>query len=120
MKVGKLEGSPQEIHDFFVITKSDVSKYIESPGKISRIYFIVAIVLLLLSFFFLVFSIFPPVFFIIGLACVSFLSVCVQIRYENKFATCCTAFFGFTVLLIALGALSPMRLYQSIIDRFHL
>ncbi len=119
MKIGKMEGTPEEIRDFFQNNGLSIEDYLEKPEKpISRYLFIGP------SCFYVVFIIllttvsgvsdgWRTVIFLIGCCCSLWLAVSVQIRFKNTWATSFIILCGISFMLVALGVISPTELLDQ-------
>jgi hypothetical protein len=113
MKVGSVEGTPQEITDFIVNNGLQLSDYLEKPDEplekkwlaLPTILLVVALVLLVLL------SSLPRgaflLLFLMGAGSVVWLSISIQIRFKNGWATAVAAIGGLLMILVAGGLIAP-------------
>ena len=122
MKMGKLEGSQEEIHDFFQNNGLNIQDYLEKPEPpLKRIWFIVP-VLLIAGAISLLTLIAPSAesaqkfLFLTGFGAGIWLAVNVQIRYKNAWAAFFTAVGTVLLMLVAIGEMAPSELVQHMKD----
>ena len=120
MKFGPMEGSPEEIKNFFQDNGLRAADYLTVPeAPIKTVWFIVpgAIVVGAL----VVLTLFTPTtqaavtfVFLVGCAAVLWLTVNAQIRFKNLWATGIIGVGCFLLLLVALGVVTPIGVLQEI------
>lgn len=122
MKMGKLEGSPEKIRDFFQNNGLNIQDYLEKPEPpLKRILFIVP-VLLIAGAISLLTLIAPSAesaqnfLFLTGCGAGIWLAVNVQIRYKNTWAAVFTAVGTVLLMLVAFGEMAPSELVQHMKD----
>jgi hypothetical protein len=122
MKIGELEGTPEEIRDFCQNNGLKIEEYIEKPERpIGKYLFIGPSCLYLISIIVLTSG---PILayglrtfiFLFGCCCSLWVGVNVQIRFKNSWATSFIVFFGIAFMLVALGAISPTELFEKTKD----
>ncbi len=120
MKLGKAEGTPEEIKDFFenhglnpedYFDKTEIPlhpKWVAIPGSA------VAISVLLLVLFDNVSQKLHILFFLVGAGCACWAAASLQIRFKNGWATTVTAVGALLVLLVAAGFITPKETVDAI------
>lgn len=116
MKVGEIEGTPQEINDFCENNGLNIEDYLYKPEKpLSRSLFIVP------SVFYIIFIILLTIvtalphkwrtfIFLVGCCCSLWLGVNIQIRFKNTWATAFIIICGIAFMLVASGDITPLGL----------
>ncbi len=120
MKMGKMEGTPEEIRDFFQNNDLNIEDYIERPeSPLKPVWFILPAVVLVLAFSFL--TMFAPqssavqnFMFLIGFGAGIWLSVSVQIRFKNIWAAVFVAVGSVLIMLVAIGVITPKEIIQHL------
>ena len=113
MKIGKLEGTPQEITDAFENHDLRLEDYLERPeAPLSKVWVIVpalsvSVVLALLVLFAPMGKTTLLLLFLLGAGCVLWLTVAIQVRFKNGWATAAVAIGGLLMLLVAGGFIEP-------------
>ena len=118
MKIGKMEGSPEEIRNFIENNGLNIEDYLEQPQPpLRRVWLIIPACLVVASLFWL--TLFTPssiafltFIFLIGFGGGIWLAVSVQIRFENSWATTIVAVGTLLMMLVAIGVLSPAEMLQ--------
>jgi len=119
MKLGKMEGTPEEIRDFCQNNGLNIEDYLEKVEKpINRYMFICPLIIYLLFIILLttisaVSNGWRTVMFLIGCCCSLWLAVAVQIRFKNTWATFFIILCGISFMLVALGVISPLELLDK-------
>ena len=119
MKIGEMEGTPEEIRDFCQNNGLNIEDYLEKPEKpLSRYLFIGPSCLYVVSIILL--TTVPSVsegwrtfIFLFGCCCSLWLAVGVQIRFKNTWATSFIIICGISFMLVALGVISPAALLDQ-------
>ena len=115
-----MEGSPEEISDFFQNNGLKVSDYLKAPEPelpnwhfiVSSVVVVVAVIALGLGM-----SSTPQLnfaLFLIGCLATAWLSVSLQLRFGNAWATCLSFIIVFVILLMAIGYLTPTDALKEI------
>jgi len=122
MKIGMVEGSPEEIRDFFQNNGLNIQDYLEKPETpLNRIWFIVPVLLIFgaISLLTLIASVPNPTqafLFLIGCGAGIWLAVNVQIRFKNTWAAGFIAVGTILLMLVAIGVMAPSELVQQMKD----
>ena len=122
MKVGKMEGSPQEIKDLCENNGLNIEDYLEKPEQpLGKFWFIAPGFLFVLSIVVLTLTAslqksWQTLVFLLGCCCALWLAVSVQLRFKNTWATTSIAIGGLLLMLVALGAVTPQELLQHAKD----
>lgn len=113
MKVGEVEGSPQEIHDFFNNNGMDLSDYISAPMKKRWLMLPVVISVLVLACNALGQVYYPgfsskclPVALILQLACITWLVAAVQLKFDSVATTVVLSLSCLLLVAITAGVMS--------------
>lgn len=122
MKVGQMEGSPEEIRDFFQNNGLNIADYIEKPEiPLKPVWLIVPAVILTLAFSSL--SLFAPqssaiknLIFLFGCGSGIWLSVSVQIKFKNTWAAGFVAIGSILIMLVAIGIITPAEMLEHLKD----
>lgn len=120
MKVGTVEGTPQEIKDFFINQGLQLSDYLEKPDEPlkKRWLTIPAILLVVTLVLLVVLSSIPKgaflLLFLLGAGSVVWLSISIQIRFKNGWATAVAAIGGLLMILVAGGFIAPKETIDAI------
>ena len=121
MKFGKqMEGSPEEIRDFFQNNGLNITDYIERPeSPLKPIWFIVPVCLILLSLSCL--TLLAPLrpsmqtfVFLLGCGAGIWLAVNVQLRFKNTWAAVFVAVGTILIMLVAIGTVTPVEMIQQL------
>ena len=120
MKIGgEMEGTPEEIRDFFQNNGLRIEEYLEKPEKpLSQYLFIGPSCLYVVSIILLttvsgVSDGCRTFIFLFGCCCSLWLAVSVQIRFKNIWAASFIIIFGISFMLVALGVISPAELLDQ-------
>ena len=122
MKIGEMEGTPEEIRDFCQNNGLNIEEYLEKPEKpLNRYLFIGPSCLYVFSLIFLttisgVSDGWRTFIFLFGCCCALWLAVNVQIRFKNTWATSFILIGGISFMLVALGVISPSQLLDEARD----
>lgn len=120
MKLHNVEGTPEEISDFFQNNGLNLLDYFQAPEKpISMSWVIVPGALALVSMAILVFGKnlteeIKTIAFITSAACSIWTGVVVQVRYKNTWAAGFVILGGILLTLVAQGIITPKQAYQEI------
>ena len=121
MKLGRdIEGTPEEINNFFQNNGFNVSDFITLPEEpIKTIWFVIPSILILGAIAAL--TLFTPddasgviFLFLIGCAGGLWLALNVQLRFKNPWATGLIAIGSLLLLLVALGVITPIQMLQEV------
>lgn len=118
MKLGKLEGSPEEIRDFCQYNNVNIADFLERPEPpLKPVWFIVPGFLVIFSLFCLTIlrltsTAFQTFIFLIGCGAGIWLAVSVQIRFKNTWAAIFVAFGIILIMLVAIGAVTPSEMIR--------
>jgi predicted membrane-bound dolichyl-phosphate-mannose-protein mannosyltransferase len=116
MKVSRegLEGTPQEIRDFFQDNGLQAKNYltqVEQP--LGKLHFVTSSIVYAASAVLLVFI--PAVWraptiiaFVLGVISLGWLSISLQLRYKNVWAATLCVIMGIPLLLVAVGLIAPL------------
>lgn len=113
MKVGGVEGTPEEIKDTFENHGLHIEDYLVKPEEpLANIWMIVPAVCLVLTVFIQVLFAPPdPKFlrinFLAGAGFVLWLVISVQLKFKNPWAAGAVAIGGLLILLVAAGFIQP-------------
>jgi len=113
MKIGGMEGTPQEIRDTFENHGLRLEDYLEKPAEpLSNIWLIFPSICFAVALFLLVLLAPLPrigvlTLFLLSAGLVLWLTVSVQIRFKNGWATGAIAVGGLLMLLVAGGFIEP-------------
>ena len=113
MKIGGIEGTPQEIRDTFENHGWRLEDYLERPeAPLSKVWVIVpalsvAVVLILLVLLAPIGKTPLLLLFLLGAGSVLWLTVAIQVRFKNGWATAAVAIGGLLLLLVAGGFIEP-------------
>lgn len=116
MKVGGIEGTPEEIKDYFENCGLNPLDFFEKPeDKLSKVWVIVPSALFLCCFSVLNFVHDIPdkwniFIFLLGLCSCVWTAVSVHIRFKSTWGAGTIIFIGLLVMLVALGILQPAQL----------
>lgn len=120
MKMGQIEGSPEEIRDFFQNNGLNIADYIEKPeDPLKPIWLIVPAIILALAFSSL--TLFAPqtpatqnLIFLFGCGAGIWLTVSVQIKFKNTWAAGFIAIGSILIMLVAIGLITPTEMMQHL------
>lgn len=120
MKVGdNVEGTPEEITDFFENNGMDPNKYFTEPERpLNRVFFILPAAIILIIFGILSFmdtltSNQTRFALLVGCASSLWLATNVQIRFKNFWATGLVVIGLLSLMLLAVGVLTPADLLDE-------
>ena len=120
MKVGKAEGTPEEISNFYAINDLNITDYLETSEDPlhakwilipSIILFTIVLVLVLsnnLGFNLII------LLFLSGFAFAIWAVISLQLKFKNAIATTVAAIGSSLILLIAAGFLSPIEILEAV------
>lgn len=120
MKIGKAEGTPEEITNLFQNNGLKLADYLEkTEAQLHWKWFLIPCILIAIALLLLVLGAkLPPkiniLFFLVGASGVCCLSASLQIRFKNFTATIITAIILFLILLIAAGLLAPKETIDAL------
>ena len=120
MKEGIVEGSPEEIRDFFQNNGLNIEDYIETPeSPLKPIWLIIPTIIFIFAFSAL--TLLPPqsvsiqnFIFLIGCGAGIWLSVSVQIKFKNTWAAGFVAIGAVLIMLVAIGVITPKEMMQHL------
>jgi uncharacterized membrane protein len=120
MKIGKMEGSPEEIKDFFQNIDLNIADYLERTEQpMKSIWFVLPVVMVIFSLSWL--TLFAPSLvalqtFIFSIGCGGgiWLAVNVQIRFKNTWAAVFVAIGAVLLMMVAIGLVTPTEMLQSL------
>ena len=117
MKVGSVEGTPEEVKNFFENHGLDLSSYLEKPDPpLNKIW------LILPSITFVVFLSMPTfvssdewklLLLLSGFAVSVWLAASVQIRFKSNWSSSIILIVGFLIMLVANGYLAPLEFLEQ-------
>jgi len=118
MKIGSVEGTPEEVRGLFEDHGLDISAYIEKPdAPLHKIWFILPSGVLIVCFGCL--SFFPSLeesgrvfIFLLGFLASVWLGVCIHIRFKSAWGAGAVILAGLLIMLVALGVLAPSELLE--------
>lgn len=113
MKIGKLEGTPEEIRDLIADNGLNIEDYLERhPTPFRRIWFWPPSILFVASIFWL--TVFPPAssglgtfIFLMGLLGGAWLALTIKLRFGDQWGASFFATATILILLIAFGVIIP-------------
>jgi tellurite resistance protein TehA-like permease len=120
VKIGNLEGTPEEIRDLFIATDTQLADYLEKPeDPLKPIWLIVPVLLFACTAIALVIASAVPksvllLLFLLGACAVVWLAIVIQIRFKNPWATSVAAVGGLLMLLVAAGFMTPKDTVDAI------
>lgn len=118
MKVGSVEGTPQEVRDLFENNGLDLSAYITKPETpLHRIWLIIPASALVICFGVLsLISNIPSngkVFiFLVGFAASAWLGISIHIKFKTSWGAFAAILAGLLIMLVSLGVLTPAQLLE--------
>lgn len=118
MKIGPVEGTPEEVNDLFENHGLDLSAYIEKPdGPLQKIWLIIPSACLVVCFGILSFVNSLPdggkiFIFLLGFCSCVWLGICIHIRFKSSWGAGAVILAGLLIMLVALGVLSPAELLE--------
>jgi hypothetical protein len=120
MKIGKMEGTPEEISGFCENNGLNILDYLDNQEKrLSRLLFIVPLCVYVLFIILLTIITNMPdglrtLIFLLGCICSLWLSTSIQIHFKNIWAMTSIIICGIAIMLVALGTISPLELLKLI------
>jgi hypothetical protein len=120
MKVGKFEGTPEEIRNLFIGNDLQLADYLEKPEEpLKTIWFVIPAILFACAECVLVIESGLPksalsLVFLFGGGSVVWLAIAIQVRYKNPWATTVAAIGGLLMLLVAAGFMAPKDTVDAI------
>lgn len=118
MKVGNLNGTPEEIKDFIANQGLDINSLLNIPPPKPKIYWLIFSVLLFCVFVLIitVFENLSPNYFSLmvlgGFGSAIWMAACLQIRYNNLKLTLLVLFLTLILLLMATRAISLYEAFE--------
>jgi len=118
MKIGPVEGTPEEVNDFFQNNGLNPLDYFEKPEPpLQTRWLIIPAVLFVISFALLAFagddySRTKIVLFLSGFSSSLWLAVSVHIRFKTPWGSGAIIFAGLLIMLVALGVVQPEQLTE--------
>ncbi|HYB92859.1 MAG TPA: hypothetical protein VED00_01800 [archaeon] len=121
MKIGKVEGSPKEIYNFFQNNGLDISEYLEKPvPPLKPIWLIIPSIIIIVSMAVLtLFTLHSDVMtfvFVVGCGACVWLAAMLQIKFKNASATVFLLFGALLIMLVAFGVVKPIEIIQYFKD----
>lgn len=122
MKLGPVEGTPEEVNNFFQNNGLNPLDYFEKPEpSLQTRWLIIPAVLFVASFMLLAivgaeYSTIKILLFLFGFASSVWLAVCVDIRFRTPWGAGAIILAGLLIMLVALGVVKPEQLtkyYQN-------
>jgi hypothetical protein len=115
MKIGSVEGSPEEVHNLFQNNGLNLSEYLQPAPRLSIIWLIIPSILFIIFLSLLTLSEISTrkwelFIFLLGFSSSVWLGVSVHIRFENRWCACAIILAGLLIMLIAIGVLEPKEL----------
>ena len=116
MKVGSVEGTPEEINDFFQNNGLNPFDFFEKPEiKLSNIWLIIPSLIFVCSLAILSFAHgveekAKMFIFLLGLCACCWIAVSAHIRFKSNWGAGSIIFIGLLVMLVAFGVLQPEQL----------
>lgn len=116
MKIGNVEGTPEEVRDFFENNGLNPSDYFEQPEpQLNKVWLMAPGLVSLICALLLValeptFDKLKITVFLIGLSAIVWLSVSVHIRFKSVWGSGAIILCGLLILLVALGVMEPAQL----------
>jgi len=116
MKVGSVEGTPEEVKDLFEDHGLDLSAYIEKPDRpLHKVWLIIPAAGFVVCFGILSFITALPssgeiFIFLLGFACSVWLGTSIHIRFKSAWGAGAIMLAGLLIMLVALGVLAPSEL----------
>jgi len=122
MKIGSVEGTPEEIRDAFENHGLNLEDYLEKPKpQLSNVWIFLPAGLLVAALISLV--LLAPLsntvlllLFLSGAAGICWLSASVQIKFQNTWATTFVGIGTLLMLLVAAGLIAPKETIEAIRD----
>lgn len=116
MKFGNVEGTPEEVKDFFENNGLNTSDFFEPPDvQLKKIWIVIPSTIFLTCVLLLI--AFDPSYektkvacFSIGFSAILWLAVSVHIRFKSGWGAGSIIFCGLLILLVALGVMEPAQL----------
>jgi hypothetical protein len=122
MKIGTMEGTPEEIRDFCQNNGLNIENYLEKVEKPINRYMFICSLCLYVAFIILLTTVsslssgWRTVMFLLGCCCSLWLAVAIQIRFKNVCASSLIFLGGIAFMLVALGVISPLELFEKAQD----
>jgi len=122
MKIGPVEGTPEEVNDFFQNNGLNPLDYFEKPEPLLPVKWLIIPSVLFVAAFTVLALLGEDsgktgiVLFLAGLASSVWLAVSVHIRFKTAWGAGAIVFAGLLIMLVALGVLEPKQLtvyYQN-------
>ncbi|MCX5822488.1 MAG: hypothetical protein NTY86_03005 [Deltaproteobacteria bacterium] len=121
MKFGnKMEGSPEEIRDFFQNNGLNITDYMERPDlPLKAVWFILPVCFIVVSLTCLTFLMplgtsMQTFVFLLGCGAGIWLAVNVQLRFKNTWAAVFVAIGTILLILVAIGTVTPTEMIQQL------
>jgi FtsH-binding integral membrane protein len=120
MKIGKLEGTPEEIKDFFQNSGLNVSDYLEKTEQpLKPVCFIAPVIIVIAALLWL--TLFAPsraalqtFLFLCGCGGGIWLAATIQIRFKNTWASIFVAVGTVLVMMVAIGIATPADIVKQL------
>lgn len=121
MKIGRMEGSPEEINNFFQNNGLNISEYLEKAEPPIKIIWLIAPVFFIILFLagLTLFSLSAGVsifVFLLGCGAAIWLAAALQIRFKNTWAAIFVFFGILLIMLVAIGVVKPVEMIQYFKD----
>jgi hypothetical protein len=120
MKIGNMEGTPEEIKNFIVINDCNLQDILNLPEPpLNLLWFVPPVILTIISLSCLTLfrpnsETLKPFLFLIGCGAGIWLSVNVQLRFKNSLATVLVALGTVLIMLVAAGYITPIEIFRSL------
>lgn len=118
MKIGPVEGTSEEVKDFFENNGLNLSEYLQKPEPpLSNIWLIIPSVIFVICFGCLTLSNISTAnwkifIFLLGFASSVWLGVSVHIRFKSNWGAGAIILAGLLIMLVALGVIEPKELLE--------
>ena len=118
MKIGPVEGTPEEVNNFFQNNGLNPLDYFEKPESSLQTRWLIIPAVLFVALFVLLalagddYSKIKVVLFLSGFASSVWLAVCVHIRFKTDWGSSAIILAGLLIMLVALGVLEPKQLTE--------
>jgi hypothetical protein len=120
MKLGPVEGTPEEVHNFFQNNGLNPLDFFQKPEpKMAKIWLIIPCVIFVtclssLSFLSELSENVKLFIFLIGIGSGGWGAVCVHIKFKSGWGAGSIIFISLLIMLVALGVLQPDQLLEYI------
>ncbi len=118
----KIEGTPQEIRDYFDVKDNDLKRMINIPSNkakyrqvaISAVFFIVLIICLI---FVELSAAMTTLLFVLGLAVSVWFMASTHVIHGHTFISVIICIVAFSILLVSMGAMNPVEIFGILTDK---